>query len=73
VNKEAKGTKLPRSENISFLISICQEGLIQAFAKAKGTKRFHMIAFFDHMNKYLINRGQFSDQNVVHVMDVRLY
>ena len=58
-----------KTPNISFLISIFDDGFIHAQSKDRGTKSFHMMPFFQSMVNYLKNERNLDQTKVVHILD----
>ena len=67
---EERGTEVEnKSSNISFLIHITEDGLVQAYAKDGGTTRWHMISSFKNMQKYLETSTRIPMSSYMHILD----
>lgn len=69
VNKEGAIVTHDKTENISFLISMKEDGLGYVWAKNKGTKRFHMQTFFKSYNNYIKNNLNKDTDKIIHLLD----
>ena len=58
-----------KTTNVSFLITICEQGLVQAYAKDGGTKGFHLVHFFEKKNKYLKSKNNIPMDDIMTIMD----
>ena len=69
VNEERSTEVNPKTINISFLIHITEDGLVQAYAKNGSTTRWHVISSFKVMQKYLNEKTNIPMSCYMHILD----